>query len=163
MAEPSDNTPEVKEGLLSEDEANCPGDEEGYLTPTAYLEHRKTLIDGEAEAIQSFDKTLVTLSAGAFGISLVFIVQVAPDPVSVRLLVLAWVALLGSLASVLSSFLCSQYGFRRAVRILDSMQKGGAKENNGWNVVTGLLNVVSISTFIAGVIFLACFAVRNVT
>jgi len=54
-------------------------DEEG-LEREAYLEERKTLVEAEGEASQSLDKALITLSAGAFGLSLLFIYRIAPDP-----------------------------------------------------------------------------------
>lgn len=136
---------------------------EDGLEREAYLEERKMLVEAEGEASQSFDRTLVTLSAGAFGLSLAFIVQIAPNPEALWSLYLAWGGLILSLLSVLLSFLMSQYGFRRARDVLDTLYETGNQENNGWNTVTSSLNIVSIVSFVVGVASLAYFAIKNVT
>jgi hypothetical protein len=92
---------------------------ENSLEREAYLEERKTLVEAEGEASQSFDKALITLSAGAFGLSLAFIIQVAPVPRALWYLYVAWGGFILSLLSILFSFLASQQGFRRARDILD--------------------------------------------
>jgi|SRR5829696_8385935 len=136
---------------------------ENSLEREAYLEERKTLVEAEGEASQSFDKALITLSAGAFGLSLAFIVQVAPEPRALWYLYVAWGGFILSLLSILFSFLASQQGFRRARDILDKyLEAGGAEETNRWNVVTSLLNILSIVAFVLGVVSLAYFAIRNV-
>lgn len=138
-------------------------DSEDGLEREAYLEERKMLVEAEGEASQSFDKTLVTLSAGAFGLSLAFIVQIAPKPVALWWLYSAWGALISSLLSVLLSFLMSQYGFRRARDILDTLYETRNQESNRWNTITSTLNVLSIVAFVVGVVSLAYFAIKNVT
>lgn len=135
---------------------------ENSLEREAYLEERKTLVEAEGEASQSFDKALITLSAGAFGLSLAFIVQVAPAPRALWYLYVAWGGFILSLLSILFSFLASQQGFRRARDILDKYLETGAEESNRWNVVTSLLNILSIVAFVFGVVSLAYFAIRNV-
>jgi hypothetical protein len=50
------------------------------LEREAYLEERKTLVEAEGEASQSLDKALITLSAGAFGLSLLLISRIASEP-----------------------------------------------------------------------------------
>ena len=42
-----------------------------------YHKERKVLIDGEWEAARSFDKAMLTLSAGALGLSITFIDKIA--------------------------------------------------------------------------------------
>jgi hypothetical protein len=44
-----------------------------------YLEERKSLVDAEREGSRSFDKAILTLAAGAFGLSLTFIRQIVPN------------------------------------------------------------------------------------
>ncbi|MDD5014531.1 MAG: hypothetical protein PHW73_05450 [Atribacterota bacterium] len=43
-----------------------------------YLEERKLLVDASRESAQSFDKTMLVLASGAFGLSLTFIRQIFP-------------------------------------------------------------------------------------
>lgn len=131
----------------------------------AYLEERKMLIEAEGEAAQSFDKALTTLSAGAFGLSLAFIRFIAPAPQAVGWLYVAWSGLVLSLLSVLLSFLMSQYAFRRQRDILDAdyiaEEQADEQESNGWAIATGRLNLLSIVSFVVGVVALAYFAIRN--
>jgi hypothetical protein len=132
------------------------------LEREAYLEERKTLVEAEGEASQSFDKALITLSAGAFGLSLFFIVQVAPEPRALRYLYIAWGGFIISLISILFSFLASQWGFRRQRNILDKYLETGDEERNRWNPVTNWSNILSITFFVMGVVSLAYFAIQNV-
>jgi hypothetical protein len=41
-----------------------------------YLEERKLLVSAEIEGSRLFDKTIITLAAGVFGLSLAFIKQI---------------------------------------------------------------------------------------
>ena len=150
----ADQNPEIEGG-------HAPEEQSDGLEREAYLEERKMLVEAEGEASQSLDKALITLSAGAFGLSLAFIVQVAPQPRALWLLYFAWVGFIVSLLSVLLSFLMSQHAFRRARDILDTLYETGDQENNGWNTATSWLNVFSIVSFVIGVVSLAYFAVRN--
>ena len=45
-----------------------------------YLEERKDLVKAEQSMYERFDKAILTLSAGALGISITFINQIAPTP-----------------------------------------------------------------------------------
>ncbi len=138
----------------------------GDLERQVYLEERKLLIDAEGEASQSLDKALITLSAGAFGLSLAFIAQVAPKPTTLWSLYVAWGGFVVSLLAVLLSFLFSQFAIARARDILDAYQNRETEStdnNNVWDTWTGALNYVSIGSFVLGVIMLAWFALRNLT
>lgn len=140
-------------------------DEEDGLERDAYLEERKTLIEAEGEASQSLDKALITLSAGAFGLSILFIFRIAPKPVGLPWLYSAWAGLIASLVLILASFLMSQWAFRRALDILDEDYKNPTKDQttNGWSVATGWLTGLSGASFVFGVVMLAVFAIKNVS
>lgn len=127
-----------------------------------YLEERKSLIEAEREAAQSLDKTLVTLSAGALGLSITFIRQIAPEPEHLWVLYVGWGGFSLSLLAVLSSFLFSQFALRRARQNLDLISEGEGGGGNPWAGATNVLNFVSILTFVAGILFLAAFAITNV-
>jgi hypothetical protein len=140
-------------------------DETGGLEREAYLEERKTLVEAEGEASQSLDKALITLSAGAFGLSLLFISRIASEPQALLWLYVAWGDFVLSLVAILSSFLASQKAFRRALEMLDEDYKysGCGQESNSWSKLTAGLTVTSISAFIVGVVTLAVFATRNLS
>ena len=137
--------------------------EEDGLEREAYLEERKALVEAEGEASQSLDKALITLSAGAFGLSLLFIFRIAPEPAALWWLYIAWGGFILSLVSILSSFLASQKAFRRARELLDTYYQdaSGNQVHSGWDTVTGGLTLVSIVSFVCGVVALAVFATRN--
>lgn len=137
-------------------------DETAALEREAYLEERKSLVEAEGEASQSLDKALITLSAGAFGLSLLFISRIAPNPEALRWLYLAWGGFVASLVTILTSFLASQKAFRRARELLDEdFKHGDVREGSIWDKVTAGLTIVSIAAFIIGVVALAVFATRN--
>ncbi len=140
-------------------------DEAGELEREAYLEERKTLVEAEGEASQSLDKALITLSAGAFGLSLLFISRIAPEPQALFWLYVAWSGFVLSLVAILSSFLASQKAFRRALELLDEDYKnsGSGQESNSWSTLTAGLTVTSIWAFVVGVVALAIFAARNLS
>jgi len=92
------------------------------VTYQTYLNERKSLIDSAQEQARNFDKYLLTLSAGTFGLSLVFINQIAPNPLSSSLpfLFVAWVAFSISIISTLVSFQCSVRAHARQIEILEN-------------------------------------------
>jgi hypothetical protein len=135
---------------------------QGYIDEETYREHRRILIDGQGQAAQDFDKYLVALSAGAFGLSLAFIRQIAPDPVMLWSIITAWIAFGLSLLAILTSFLISQSAFQRAVEILDKQNEEDIEDSNKLDSVTTGLNVVSIVSVVVGVASLGYFAISNI-
>jgi len=136
----------------------------------AYLEERKSLVDAKREGSRLFDKAILTLTAGAFGLSLTFIRQIVPSikPETMFILIFAWIGFCISLLSTLISFLTSQSACLRQIEILEAEYlddlSNQDKKNNFENKAsdrTGRLNVISISAFIIGVIFLVIFSIFN--
>jgi hypothetical protein len=128
----------------------------------AYYDERKLYIELERDASQSFDKFLITLSAGALALSIAFMREIAPRPRDTALLVLAWGLFAASLLAMLASFLASQEGMRRCRDIIDARYSGGSEDDsNVWRPVTRCLNVFAIIAFIGGVASLAAFSAAN--
>ena len=138
-----------------------------------YLAERKSLIEAEREGAQAFDRAILTLAAGAFGLSLAFLKQIAPDgvtPGTVPALVGAWICFCVSLLSTLISFLTSQAACARSIRIMEAtyfspkeppaVETG--KQSNAAAAWTGRLNVTSIVAFMLGVVLLAAFSIQNI-
>lgn len=131
---------------------------------TEYLEERKLLVEAEREAAQSFDKFMVTLSAGAFGLSIAFVRELVPSPRFLWLLHSAWGAFGLSLCFIVASFLISQSALRRQRDILDESYRddeAARSERNLPAVITGVLNWLSIALFGCGVAALISFAMIN--
>lgn len=135
-----------------------------------YLEERKSLVDAEREGSRLFDKAILTLAAGAFGLSLTFIRQIVPNIISgtMFMLICAWVGFCISLLSTLISFLTSQFACSKQREILEAEYfdnySGYDKKaifKNKTAIWTKRLNILSIFTFIIGVIFLAIFSIIN--
>lgn len=128
-----------------------------------YVEERRSLVDAEREAAQSFDKFMVTLSAGAFGLSITFVRELIDNPQSLWLLRSAWGAFGLSLCAILASFLLSQSAIRRQRTILDEIEQGqeDARDKNVPATITNLLNWISIVLFVCGATALIAFAITN--
>jgi len=129
-----------------------------------YLEERKLLVSAERESAQQFDKSILTLSAGALALSITFIDKVVPHPKesSIFFLVSAWALFCLSLLITLVSFLTSQAACRTQRDILDDDMSG--KENGKVNkpaLWTNRLNYLSIGSFIFGITALVIFCASN--
>lgn len=140
------------------DENNTTQKYSGDLPYDVYVDERKLLIDAEREGARSFDKYILTLAAGALGLSLTFIRIIAPtaSQKTVWYLFWAWGLFCLSILSTLVSFLTSQRACRIAVKILE-----GKKKNNHMAKVTLFLNIVSIIFFVGGTILLLIFSSKN--
>jgi len=137
-----------------------------------YLEERKLLIHAEYEESRLFDKAILTLTAGAFGLSLTFIRLIVPTIKSgtMWMLICAWAGFCISLLSTLISFLTSQSACSKQREILEAeyfdnhgSQSKKAHPKNKPGIWTKRLNKISISAFIIGVIFLATFTIANLS
>jgi hypothetical protein len=144
--------------------------EKGDLEYNVYLEERKSLIDAEREQSRLFDKAILTLAGGAFGLSMTFIKEIISDqkPNQIYWLVLAWAFFCASMLSTLISFLTSQEACSKQRISLDvdyfgdrTEQDGKIDRSNTAAICTKCLNVLSMLTFIAGTIFLSIFSIVN--
>ncbi len=135
-----------------------------------YLEERKLLIDAEREQSRLFDKAILTLAGGAFGLSLTFIKDIVSEqkPIQICWLILAWICFCSSMLSTLISFLTSQKACSRQREIIEESSPNNGIKLDGSSgslnkpaVWTYRLNVVSILTFITGAVFLSVFSIVN--
>ena len=87
-----------------------------------YLSERKSLIEAQLQSYISLDKWLLTLSGGAFGLSITFIKNIIPSEGSKVILVLflAWLSFCLSLLSTLISFLTSQTAYSKQIEIIEN-------------------------------------------
>ncbi len=133
----------------------------------AYLRRRYFLIDVGREHARYFDKYILTLAAGTFGLSLLFIRQIAPQPEAgtIWLLATAWVAFGASILSTLISILLTQEASLKQIKMLDEQYKKHdlkeGKTKNMFTTCTRILNWASMFFFITGVIFLIIFGASN--
>lgn len=132
-----------------------------------YLQERKSLFDALLEQSRSFDKYILILAGGSFGLSLLFMRQIIPEPKpeTVNFLITAWGTFGASILLTLLSFLFSQVACLRQIQILDKRLKKVPQNSNGdtnvFTIVTQVLNWMSMLLFISGVILLISFASQN--
>lgn len=133
-----------------------------------YRRRRNFLIDVGREASRSYDKYILTLAAGTFGLSLLFLERLTNGPVGQTkwFLITSWIAFGASILSTLLSFLLGQESSSKEIEILDSKFKRAIKEDenvkNSFSTWIKWLNRVSMILFIIGVILLATFSSLNI-
>ena len=135
-----------------------------WMQKGSHAEERKLLIDSEREAARSFDKAMITLSAGALAISITFVREIAPRPVGLGLVFAAWGGFVLALLAILFSFLCSQSAMRKQRKTIGAdfaRVKPAGGQANAWRTAVNVLNWACIIFFISGVILLALFAGTN--
>lgn len=136
----------------------------------SYCSQRAHLCAASLEVSGRYDQLITTLAGGALVLSIGFLEKIAPHPHAntKHLIGLAWASLIPSLVCGASSILASQYAIDRQLGILDkenlpSEAKSSQEKKDKNRLVSFVhgLNVLSIITFVAGIIFLCLFAFKN--
>jgi len=127
------------------------------------LAYRDHLIKAEQKAQEDFDKTVITLSGGALGISFAFVKDVVgpDDLVKLCLLYWAWVMWGTSLIAVLFSYFFSHLALRKAVKQADEKTLYHQRVGGGFDIVTAGLNISGAILFVIGVILMILFVKSN--
>jgi hypothetical protein len=131
----------------------------------ADADYLKTLVECEHQAIDQFDKTVLTLAGGAFAVSFAFLKEIVkPETVIHRnWLILAWAFWAASLTCTLSSFYSSHLAMRHAQR---QFRRGIRREKNllgPYGVAIQWLNPTSAVAFIVGLISMSVFVTTNLS
>ena len=125
-----------------------------------HVKYGETLLQSMQESQDQYDKSIISLSSGALGISFAFIDKLIDmgHAHGKLLLLAARIFWAGAICSTLVSFYFSQ----RAMEL--AYNKWQAKEygfKNPWDWLTRRLNIISGLTFLLGVIALIWFVYRN--
>ena len=134
-----------------------------------YLDERKSLVDAIREQSRLFDRAILTLAAGALGLSLTFIHNISPQikEKTANFLLFSWACFGGSILSTLISFMTSQWACHKQIQIIEEdyqKEKEGKEESGERNTPRGFtifFNIVSILLFITGVLLLVYFSFQN--
>jgi hypothetical protein len=124
--------------------------------------YRTHLIEARQKAQEDYDKTVLSLSGGALGISFAFVKDfIGPEPiVSPLLLMLAWGLWGLSSLFTLTSFYVSQLSLDRAIQQIDKGQypyrPGGIAVH-----ITNVLNALSGIMLFFGICSIAVFVFFN--
>jgi hypothetical protein len=125
--------------------------------------YRDKLLELEAQSQDSFDKTLVSLSGGALGVSFAFVDKFlhAKPARSVVALEAAWSFWVLSLALVLSSHFISTLAMRRSVQQIDRREPLQDRMGGRYHSVLLFLNPASGVAFLAGLFCAGYFVAKN--
>jgi hypothetical protein len=128
-----------------------------------FLEERKLLIDAEREGSRTFDKAILTLASGAFGVSIVFLKDIVPHPFSNTFCLLgaSWFFFALSLVIILFSFLSSQLACRIQIDVAYDTIFKNEKRANKWATITEFCNYASIIVLALAFIFWGLFVYWN--
>lgn len=129
------------------------------------IEERKLLFGAMLEGSRLFDKAIIAIAAGAYGLSLTMLSAFQPiKPGTLYYLKYAWILLGTSIILTLISFLTSQ---RACLRNIDIIQNRDSENNNNnkniWSKITSIINIATTIMFIIGLIFLTKFGFLNVS
>ena len=132
-----------------------------------YIEERRSLVEASHSSAEQFDKYILTLSTGALALSITFLKNIAPTPLteSIIFLVLSWSCLIICTLLTLVSFLTSQKACSKQVEILEKNYLPDEELGNSKNYMSDLttwLNRLSIFFFIIGVSLFAIFSIKNI-
>ncbi len=130
---------------------------------THWADYRKHLVTADQKSQEDFDKTVLSLSGGALGISFVFLKDViGPNPIhSPELLFAAWVAWGASTFCVLLSYYLSHLAIRAVIRQIDQDKLHLEKTGGSYSTATATLNVAGAVLFLIGVVTITLFANSN--
>ncbi len=116
------------------------------------------------EKMQSeYDKAVLALSGGAFGVSVLLIKDIigTSRAESSVCLNLAWVAWALSITSVLISFYTSANAMEETIRELDTDSAVSAKPGGSFDLFTRVLNICSGGFFVIGIFLFGYFVSAN--
>jgi hypothetical protein len=132
-----------------------------------YEEQALKYQDGAHAAFDAFDKAILTLSAGALGLSLVFIKDVVPLATAIRLGLLFWSwALFGaSILLTIVSFILSHQAFEHQKKMAYKYyieENEEAIHERSWALATRYVTYFAGGSFAAGLVLTLVFAIQNV-
>ena len=124
--------------------------------------YRDLLVEQTSRSQAEYDRLVIALSGGAFGISFTFVDRIAgPNPVLIRMMVIAWVFWALSLACALWSHRSSTLALRTATIQLDQGRLGSETTGGVADAVTDALNIASGALFVAGLLSVCLFTAAN--
>lgn len=133
------------------------------VSPPDLQEYRRWLVAAEQKSQEDFDKTVLSLSGGALGISFVFLKDVVGERALVHpfCLLAAWVCWGISVISVLLSFHLSHLALRAAIQQVDDGTIYSQPPGGKYARMTAALNALGGAFFFAGVLLMTIFVAHN--
>jgi len=126
-------------------------------------EYRRHLIAADQKASESFDKTVLSMSSAALGISFAFINSVVGSGPYMKpgLLFISWTSWGLSITVLITSFFFSQLALRKTIKQVDNGTIHEEKAGGVYSTLTMICNISGGLLFIIGVLSLICFVYCN--
>ncbi len=114
---------------------------------------------------REYDKAVMALSGGAFGVSLAFLKDVLGEKElnCTQALLAAWICWGASVTATLFSYYTSTVALRRAVKQTDDREVYLKLLGGPFNLITKTLNVLGGVLFLAGVLSIVFFVSQNIS
>jgi hypothetical protein len=127
-------------------------------------DYRIELVKADQKSVESFDRTLITLSGGAITISVALLKDVVGDG-NIRLtwaLISAWAFWAIALSLVLLSFYLGSKSLRYAMRQVDNQTIATERPGGWYSIITEFANALALASVIIGVVLFLVFVTFNV-
>jgi hypothetical protein len=134
------------------------------VADAALQEYRKHCVSAEQKSQEDYDKSVLTLSGGALGVSFAFLKDVVgPGALAqTNLLFAAWLLWGCSIISTLASFWFSQIALRTAIIQVDKNTIRRQFPGRSFSRITATLNALGGLAFVAGVVVMVLFVMANI-
>ena len=133
------------------------------MTNSSKQEYRNQLIHAEQKSQNDYDKSIISLSGGALGISLLFYRDVVGEriPVCIEFLIFSWGLWAASIVAVVLSYFFSRKAIRKAIIQTD---EGDYSEGvGGWAATwTSYTNILSGICFVLAIVSFLNFSFQNI-
>lgn len=137
------------------------GEEHKKQIYQTYLEERKILLGHRQDHSNNLDKAILTLSAGALGLSLTYLDKISPHNSQCLklILLLSWIGFTLSILLTLISFIVSEKAYNRQIEINDKYFDDEQKEpdKNELNIFVEFFRFASIISFMVGTVLLLAY------
>jgi hypothetical protein len=126
-------------------------------------EYRNHLVSAGQKAQEDFDKTVITLSGGALGISFVFIKDyLGENPIKDHCyLIASWVCWGLSVTVILVSYYFSIIALKKAIDQVDANTIGQERPGKVFSILTAICNALGGLLFLIGVVCIIVFVKSN--
>ncbi len=129
------------------------------------MQYRSEIINAKRKTQEDFDKTLLTLSSGAFGLSLIFIKDILDinKAINLTLLYVSWKLWIISLISLLLGYRNGILAHKKVLTLIDNSEINKLYKNGGEPYTTRIeiFNIIGMWTFLIGLILITCFVTLN--
>ena len=125
--------------------------------------YREHLVQAEQKTQEDYDKTILSLSGGALGISFAFIKDIlGTDPiVQPNLLLIAWICWGMSVGVVLFSHYFSHLSLRKSIEQVDKDKIHDERPGGIYDRITAFMNAIDGILFLIGVVIMIAFVYLN--